>query len=106
MRMSGAATLLLHAVRQRACVANDRLIIGNVRSVDWQSLTFIGERHSFSLSLAPPDAAAAAARIGDGLADATWSLPGQLVADIVIVGRDEADDGTITLAFEALTLRD
>ncbi len=103
-RMSAVAALLLRAMRERAGIANDRMIVGNIRSVDWQSLTFVGERHEFSLSMAPPDGAAAAARLIDNLAAAEWSLPGHLVADIVMVAHTQADDGTVTVAFEALTL--
>lgn len=105
-RLSAAATLLLRAMVHRAGVTPDRMIVRRIRSVDWQSLTFIGERHEFSLAIVQPNAAAAAELLCDGLADAEWSLAGHLVADIAVVGQCVAGDGSVLIDFEALTLCD
>ncbi len=74
--------------------------------MDWQSLTFIGERHEISLRLPGPDAALALSTLREGLAEAEWSLEGQVVADIVIVREHASDDGSILVEIEALTLSD
>jgi len=84
----------------------DRISVGRFLSVDWQSLTFTGERHELSLRLAGPDPAAALALLRVGLAEAEWQLHGHVVADIVIVGDKAHDDGSITVELEALTLTD
>ena len=53
--MSAAAANLLRALIARAKVPRDRILLTDVQSVDWQSLTFVGERHHFDLRVAPPD---------------------------------------------------
>ena len=103
--MSRAATALLRALVARAGVAEDRILLSEVRSVDWQSLTFIGERHRLSLRVLGPNAGAAVARLTGGLEDAEFPIRGQFVADIVVFGTPEAHaDGSISLAIEALTV--
>lgn len=84
----------------------DRIRISAFRSVDWQSLTFTGERHEISLRIPGPGAEQAAALLRDGLADAEWSLRGHVVAEILIVGERQAPDGAILVDLEALTLSD
>jgi hypothetical protein len=74
--------------------------------VDWQSLTFIGERHEISLRLLGPDADMALAKLRDGLADAECKLEGHVVADILIVREAASEDGSILVELEALTLSD
>ena len=75
-------------------------------SVDWQSLTFVGERHEIALRLTGADARLAAERLGAGLADAEFAIPGQIVADIAIVGsaKEMAADGSVIVNLEALTI--
>jgi len=72
--------------------------------VDWQSLTFTGERHEISLRLAGPEAAPALARLRGRLAEVEWQLTGHIVADIVIVDEKVASDGSILVDLEALTI--
>lgn len=43
--MSIAGAALLRALLARALVDRDRILLTDYRSTDWQSLTFIGERH-------------------------------------------------------------
>lgn len=102
--LSNAAAQLLRELTKRTGLDPQGIVVGRVQSVDWQSLTFVGERHELSLRLAAPDAVAALARLRDGLADAEWTLCGHVVADIVIVGEELASDGSIRVAIEALTL--
>lgn len=103
---SCAATQLLRALVARAAPDDDRISIGRVHSIDWQSLTFIGERHEVGLTIAGPGAAAALALLRDGLAEVEWRLVGYVVAEIVIVAEHAAGDGSIMVELEALTLTD
>ena len=102
--MSPAAAALVRALLARAGGDRNRILLREVRSVDWQSLTFIGERHEIRLRLAGPGAGAALALLRSGLADAEWNLDGHVVADILIVGEQAGDDGSMVLDLEALTL--
>ncbi len=104
--LSGAATQLLRALMARSGLGPDRIVIGRFHSVDWQSLTFVGERHEFSIRLLGPDFGLALARLRDGLGDAEWQLVGHVVADIMIVREISSDDGSILVEIEALTLSD
>lgn len=104
--LSCAATQLLRALVARTGLDPDRILVGRFRSVDWQSLTFIGERHEISLRLSGPDPDAALAQLRRGLADAEWQLNGHVVADILIVGEKASGDGSIVVELEALTLTD
>lgn len=102
---SRAASALLRALADRAKVDENRILLSDVRSVDWQSLTFTGERHMLSLRVLGPDASAAVARLTGGLEDADFPMPGQFVADIVVFGTPETQaDGSISVAIEALTV--
>ena len=104
--MSGAAAQLHRSLVARIGLDPDRVLIGRFHSVDWQSLTFTGERHELSLRLTGPDPASALAVLRCGLAEVEWSLVGHVVADIVIVGDRVDDDGAILVEIEALTLTD
>lgn len=104
--LSPAAAQLLRSLLSRTGVARDRVRIGAIRSVDWQSLTFTGERHEIGLTIPGPDAPATASLLRDGLEEAEWPLTGHVVADILVVGERAGDDGEIHLDLEALTLSD
>ena len=100
-----AASQLLRARIDRAKVDENRILLSDARSVDWQSLTFTGERHMLSLRVLGPDAGAAVARLTGGLEDADFPMPGQFVADIIVFGTPELQaDGSINVAIEALTV--
>ena len=105
--MSPAAAGLLRALIARAGVPRDRILLTDVRSTDWQSLTLIGERHRMELRLIGPEASVAAERMCSGLDDAEFHIPRQIVADIAVVGEpSRADDGTICISIEALTVEE
>jgi hypothetical protein len=107
LAMSAAAAALLRALLNRAGVERDRILLSDFRSVDWQSLTFSGERHEIALRIPGPGAAEVGRRIADGLAEHEFALPGHVVADIAIVGEPrENGDGSLVLKIEALTLAD
>jgi hypothetical protein len=104
--LSSAAAQLLRSLLSRTGLDRDRVLVSAFRSVDWQSLTFTGERHEISLRIPGPCAAQAAALLREGLAEAEWSLKGHIVAEIVIVREYEEADGAILVGLEALTLSD
>jgi hypothetical protein len=103
--MSATASALLRALVARAGVSRDRILLIDVRSVDWQSLTFIGERHHFELRVAGPDSTQVVSRLCDGIEDAEFSIKGQIVADIGLVqGPWRKSDGSTSIVIEALTV--
>lgn len=107
MAMSAAASGLLRELVRRAGCERDRILLTELRSVEWQSLTFVGERHQLELRIAGGDAPALAARIVNKLSDAEFAIPGHLVADIGCSREPQlAGDGSITLGIEALTIED
>ena len=55
--LSVAAAGLLRSLLARAGVERDRILLTDFRSTDWQSLTFVGERHEIRLRLPGPDTA-------------------------------------------------
>ncbi len=105
LAMSAAAAGLLRALLARAGVDRNRILLSNFRSIDWNSLTIAGERHAIALRIPGSGAASVAALLIDGLEDADFSIPGQIVADIALA-RPPVDqpDGAITLDIEALTV--
>ena len=103
--MSPAAALLRRSLMERAGLGRDRIFITSFRSVDWQSLTFTGERHEIGLRLSGPDAAGALASLGAGWPGPN-GLAGHVVADILIVASRPLGDGSIEVDVEALTLSD
>ena len=105
LAMSQAASALIRALAGRARVSRDRILLTDVHSVDWRSLTFNGERHQIDLRIPGPDARAIVDRMCDKLEDAEFTIPGHFVADIAVVGTPKRGfDGSISLTVEALTL--
>lgn len=105
LMMSPAAAAVLRALIGRSKTPRDRILLIDSQSVDWQSLTFNGERHQIGLRILGPDSAAAAERMCDGLEDAEFSIPGIIVADIAVAAeRQYAPDGSTSLTIEALTV--
>ncbi len=105
LALSPAAAGLLRALIARAGIDRDRILLTDFRSIDWQSLTFIGERHEMKLRLPGPNADLIAERLSNGLANAEFSIPGQIVADIGLERPPSHNrDGSVTLHIEALTI--
>ena len=103
--MSRAASGLLRALLDRAGDQRDRILLSEIQSVDWQSLTLEGERHVIGLRVAGPDAERLVAGFVDGIEDAEFSIPGQFLADIAVAGTPtRAVDGSVSLSIEALTI--
>jgi len=105
--MSAGAANLLRALIARSGVPRDRILLTDVQSTDWQSLTLTGERHQFALRIADPHSDAVATRMCAGLEDVEFSIPGLIVADIAIVGEPvRAIDGSTSVTIEALTIEE
>jgi hypothetical protein len=105
--MSAAASGLLRALIARAGVPRDRILLTNVQSIDWQSLTFIGERHQFHLRVPGPGSSSVIERICSGLEEAEFTISGQIVADIAVLGVPMREaDGSTNITIEALTVAD
>ena len=106
-QLSVAASGLLRAILARTGVDRDRILICDWTSVDWQSLTFVGERHEAVFRITGPGAARIVAMIADGLEDAEFAIPGQIVADIGLAQPPVPQlDGSILISIEALTVGD
>ena len=107
MAMSPAAAALLRSLLGRAGVERDRILLTEFRSTDWQSLTFVGERHQIRFRIAGPDSKVTAERLLDGLEDAELEVWGHFVADISLAdGPFNREDGSVELGIEALTVAD
>jgi hypothetical protein len=105
LALSPAAAGLLRSLLRRAGVDRDRILLTNFRSIDWQSLTFIGERHEMELRIPGPSASLLAHQLIEGLADAELAIAGQIVADIGLARPAVTNgDGSISLFIEALTI--
>ena len=105
LAMSRSAAALLRAMVARVGDDDNRILLTEVRSIDWQSLTFIGERHRMRFRIQGPGGRALFERLTTGLEDAEFNLPGAIVADIAVEGPpDEGTDGSIQFSIEALTI--
>ncbi len=105
--MSAAAGALLRGLLARAPQDRDRILLTAYRSTDWQSLTFVGERHELSFRVLGPDAPRVVALITYDLAEAEFSLGGHLLADIAVAGEPRREgDGSISFSLEALTIEE
>ena len=103
--ISAAASALLRTLIARAAVPRDRILLSDARSVDWQSLTFTGERHQLQFRTTGPRSTDVIERMCQGLADAEFSIPGLFVADIALAGAPSiAPDESATITIEALTI--
>ena len=103
--ISAAASALLREVLERAGADRNRILLTGVQSVDWQSLTFTGERHRILLRIPGPDADEVACRITAGLEDAEFHIRGHVVADILLASPTQRDsDGSVSVVLEALTI--
>ena len=105
--VSKAGAALLRARLARAIVDHDRILLTEYRSTDWQSLTFIGERHEMRFRIAGPEAEDIFARMTGDLTDAEFAIPKQIVADVVLYGAPARErDGSISFSIEALTIEE
>lgn len=89
------------------------LVVEDIQSTEWASLTFVGERHVLALRIDGDSAKVAAARaaIERSLADLELAVPGHFIAEIGAVSHRQhatARPGDTGRSFrvEALVLRD
>ena len=107
LNLSPTAASLLRALMARAGVDRDRILLTDFRSVDWQSLIFVGERHEIQFRVVGPNATEIAGRMVAGLEESEFSIPGQIVADIGLNSTASCDrDGSVDLQIEALTIQE
>ncbi len=105
LTLSPAAAGLLRAFLRRGGIDRDRILLTEFTSTDWQSLTFVGERHEMILRVPGPGADGLAARLTQELGEGDFSIPGQIVADIALACPPARNrDGSVTLSIEALTI--
>lgn len=105
--MSKAGAAFLRALLSRALVDNDRILLTEYRSTDWQSLTFVGERHEMRFRVPGPNADKIVARMTGDLDEAEFSIPKQIVAEVVVYGQPiRESDGAISFTIEALTVEE
>ena len=98
---------MLRAFLARALVDRDRILLTEYRSADWQSLTFIGERHEMRFRIPGPGAEDIFARMTGDLTEAEFAIPKQIVADVVVHGAPARErDGSISFSIEALTIEE
>lgn len=103
--MSAAASGLLRALLDRAGADRNRLLLSDIHSVDWHSLTLAGERHLVTLRIPGPDAQRMIDLFVLGIEDAEFAIPGHILADIAVTGTPtRAPDMSVTLEIEALTV--
>lgn len=103
--MSRAAAGLLRALLHRGGDQRHRILLTEIRSADWHSLTLEGERHRIQLRVSGPAAELIVAPFITGIEDAEFAIPGQIVADIALARPPERlPDGSIAVALEALTV--
>lgn len=107
MAMSPAAASLVRALLARAGIDRNRILLSDICSTPWHSLTFAGERHRIDLRVPGPGAGAVARLLTHGLDEAEFVIPGQIVADIAVQGAMfEHPDGSVSLTIEALTVEE
>ncbi|MBU0823119.1 MAG: hypothetical protein KKA44_12225 [Alphaproteobacteria bacterium] len=68
----------------------------------WASANFVGARHIFPCLLAADDAKAVSTALQSELSAAEWTLPGHVVADVVV----ECGGAQDALQIEILTVED
>lgn len=103
--LSPAAAALLRGLIARSGASRSEILLTDVRSVDWRSLTFDGERHEIAMRFTGPGAARDAERMLAGIEEHEFALPRAIVADIRVTGRCIGlDDGSVSVAIEALTI--
>jgi hypothetical protein len=103
--LSAAAAALLRKLIARSGASRSEVLLTEVRSVDWRSLTFDGERHEIAMRFTGPAAAREAERMLAGIEEHEFTLSGAIVADIHVVGRCVGlGDGSVSVAIEALTI--
>ena len=88
-----AQAAILRAVAALAAPLGARLVIEELRSRDWASLTLTGTRHELDVRLDGVGAAAAMALLQQELPQATIAIHGRILAEVVVEPGTADDDG-------------
>ena len=105
--MSAAAAGLLRALYARASIEHHRILLTHHRSIDWQSLTLVGERYEMRFRATGPSAERLFEIFTSGVEEAEFDIPRWIVADISVEPpADRAQDGSICFGIEALMIEE
>ena len=102
LRGPDAGTLLVRGLRILAAEAGVAVAVRSIASRPWGSATFTGTRHRLAVDAAAGDALDRWLR---ALPEATWTVHGHLVADLVI-DRVAIDGDVAALQIAILTIED
>ncbi len=106
--MTSAASALLRSLLARAGTERNRILLSDWTTTDWQSLTFVGERHRAGFIVSGPQSLELAGAWTTDLEDAEFDLGSSgFVAEIAL--RDPPSlrgDGCVLVQLEALTIAD
>ena len=104
LALSRGASGLIRGLIGRVPDSRDRILLTEVRTCDWHSLTLAGERHVLDLRFTGNGARIVASALTSGLADHEFSIRGIIVADIAASPIVDGEDGTVSVQIEALTI--
>ena len=102
--LNDATCAVLRAIRTAldGCAG---LVVEDICSRSWASVTFSGARHELTLRLEGEGAESIAESFLAGLDDAEFALGGHIMADIALAWQ-ERRPGCVRLGLEALTVED
>lgn len=108
LRMTQAASSLLRNLLGRSGTHSNRIVLTDWTSIDWQSLTFLGERHRAGFVVSGENAMAIAASWTRDLPEAEFDLgTAGFVAEIALAAPlSVREDGSVLVQLEALTIAD
>lgn len=104
-RCDRAQAAILRAAATIAGLHGARLVIEELRSRDWASLTLTGARHELDVRLDGARAGAALAELVARLPGEAIHIAGQILAELV-VEPGTADDAGVALTICALVIND
>ncbi len=102
-RCDHAQAAILRVIAQTVAPLGARLVIEELRSRDWASLTLTGARHELDVRLDGVGAEAALALLQEQLPDAAIAISGRILAELV-VEPGTADDFGVGLTICALVI--
>lgn len=104
LALSRAASGLVRALLCRVPDSRDRILLSEIQSSDWHSLTLAGERHVITLRIIGDGARLIGSALTSRLADHEFSIPGIIVADIAAGRMKDEENRTVSVQIEALTI--
>jgi hypothetical protein len=106
LRREGARGPWLGLLRELATLAGPGARFERHAERAWSSTTFIGARHTFTLTFTGPQAVAGGEHLIAELPDHEFTLPGRLVADAKVVAAEHSlvDGPRLTIEAELLVL--